>query len=267
MNTERVIKSWILLVLIVSFFNAKAQGNKAFKSLNDSKEWHLKFNDEGTKNWKSKWFLDGLRANLVNTDKGLVFSAGEVEWDDACHAVLWTKETFKGDIKIEYDYTRTDARTKWVNILYIQATGVAPYSKDISKWNDKRTIPSMRTYFNNMEALHISYAAFGADNKGKENDYVKARRYPNLPGEEFQTATKIAPVYYRTGLFIPGETYKITVIKTRRQLFFYVKGKHAPKLFSWMLPKDKAVIEGRIGLRHMYTRSARYKNFKIYTKE
>ena len=42
-----------------------------------------------------------------------------------------------GDVKIEYDYTRTDHETRCVNILYIQATGDEEdvYEKDISKWS------------------------------------------------------------------------------------------------------------------------------------
>ena len=38
-------------------------------------------------------------------------------------------------MKIEYDYTRTDARIVWVTILYILATGVDKehYDKGITK--------------------------------------------------------------------------------------------------------------------------------------
>ena len=51
--------------------------------------------------------------------------AGPVPRENASHAVLWTKQSFAGDVKIEYEYTRTDDANQYVNILYIQATGSA----------------------------------------------------------------------------------------------------------------------------------------------
>ncbi|NOY95532.1 MAG: DUF1961 family protein [Chlorobi bacterium] len=238
-----------------------------FEKLNRLKEWHLEFKDNCTRNWKSKWFLDGLRAEVTNTKDGMVFSAGSVDGDDACHAVLWTKDSFKGDIKIEYQYTRTDTRTKRVNILYIQATGtgIGPYSKDISEWNNLRIIPYMKTYYQNMNALHISYAAYGNDGPG-HIDYIRARKYPVVPGQKFSTTTEIPPASFDTGLFVPGVSYKITVIKTNKKLYFKVEGQGVSKLFSWDITNFPPVTGGRVGLRHMYTRSAMYKGFKVYTK-
>jgi hypothetical protein len=255
------------MVLFSIILQGQDVDNGDFEIINQSREWYLKFNDDCTENWQSKWFLDGLRAEVKNTKEGMVFSAGAVEGDDACHAVLWTKDSFKGDVKIEYNYTRTDTRTSWVNILYIQAIGVDPFSNDISEWNDLRIIPSMNTYFMNMKALHISYAAYNRNNSDEKNDYVRARRYPVLPGQDFSTTTEIPTASFKTGLFNPGETYRITVIKTDEKLYFKVDGKNDSKLFSWNLTSSHPVLEGRIGLRHMYTRSARYKNFIIYIKK
>jgi hypothetical protein len=118
-----------------------------------------------------------------------------------------------------------------------------------------------------MEALHISYAAYDRDNTDLSNDYVRVRKYPSLPGQSFSKTTEIPPTSFKTGLFNPGETYKITVIKTGRKLYFKVEGKEDSKLFSWDLSESQTVSEGRIGLRHMYTRSARYKDFKVYSKK
>lgn len=256
---------FLFAYLFVVSLHAQQQTN-LFNKLNDTKNWQLSFDDSGTKNWQKHWFLDGLRANLKNTKDGMVFSAGTVNKDDSCHAVLWTKKSFKGAVKIEYDYTRTDARTVWVNILYIQATGhgKGPYAKDISEWNDMRIIPSMRNYFDNMNALQISYAAFRGDNTDPEEDYMRLRKYPRKEGENFQKYTEVPSAYFNTGLYKPGETYHITVIKTKDNVFFKVAVKNVEKLFSWSSEKIEGVTEGRIGLRHMYTRSARYKNFKIY---
>lgn len=257
----------ILMMLCSTLLQGQDIHNNDFEILNQSTDWQLEFNDHCSGDWHSNWFLDGLRAEIENTKDGMVFSAGPVEGDHACHAVLWTKDSFEGDVKIEYNYTRTDTRTIWVNILYIQATGVDPNPSDISEWNDLRIIPFMSTYFMNMKTLHISYAAFNRDNPDGKNDYIRARRYPLTPGENFGTTTEIPPSSFRTGLFIPGETYKITVIKTNDKLYFKVEGQNDSKLFSWDLKDSPPVTEGRIGLRHMFTRSARYKDFKIYTKK
>ena len=116
---------------------------KMFDDLSNA-EWKNKFYDPCTGNWHEKWFLDGLRATVDNTPKGMVFSAGPLAGDFSCHAVLWTKDSFTGDIKIEYDYTKIDTtHDSEVNILYIQATGIGkePYLKDISKWSELREIP------------------------------------------------------------------------------------------------------------------------------
>ena len=54
--------------------------------------------------------------------------------------------------------------------------------------------------------------------------------------------------------------------KTDSLICFQVKGKNTSKLFSWDTSHLPPVKEGRIGLRHMYTRSAIYKDFKVHEK-
>jgi len=238
-----------------------------FDELNASLDWKLQFADPCTNDWHTHWFLDGQQAKVENSEKGMNFSAGGVNRDDAHHAVLWTHQSFKGDVKIEYQYRRTDSQLINVNILYIQATGIGtiPYAKDISKWNHLREVPKMSTYFNNMNALHISYAPFETVNDDPDADYIRVRKYP-ATGEITFRDTEVPPSFDRTGLFHPDESYQITVIKTGSQLFFHVKGRSKERLFSWHLESSHGVSEGRIGLRHMYTRAANYGNFKVSVK-
>ena len=54
--------------------------------------WKEVLFDSGSENWRRNWFLDGKKAELNNTDKGLDFFAGPTFKDDSCHAVLWTKD-------------------------------------------------------------------------------------------------------------------------------------------------------------------------------
>lgn len=69
------------------------------------------------------WTLDGEQATIRHSAAGMDFRAGPTWKDDACHAVLRTRESFAGDLKIEYEYTRTDDAQLAVTILYVQATG------------------------------------------------------------------------------------------------------------------------------------------------
>jgi hypothetical protein len=221
-----------LLLLLPCFSIGQDKDNSDFESLNNSNKWELKFEDNCTENWQYNWHLDGLIAKVENTPKGMHLQAGPEFGNDAHHMVLWTKQTFAGDVKIEFEYTRTDSATKAVNILYIQATGKGEgdYVEDIFKWNDLRTIPSMGTYFNNMKTLHISFAAF--PNNEETQDYIRVRRYPVTTDKGFKQL-EVEPTYFDTGLFKTGITYKITVIKNNKNLFFRVEGDGLSKLYSW----------------------------------
>lgn len=252
--------------LVIFFFVSCASEQKSdFEELSNSSDWSLEFEDPCTENWASNWFLDGLVAKVEQSDKGMNLIAGPVNENDAHHTVLWTKQSFAGNIKIEYNYTRTDDQVVNVHILYIQATGIGKdgFDADISKWNKFREVPAMSKYFNYMNALHISYAAFDLVNDDPEADYIRIRQYPATEEVPFND-TEILPAYFNTGLFLPGETYKITVIKTGSKLLMNVKGNEMEKLFTWHLPDENPITEGRIGLRHMYTRSAIYSDFKVF---
>lgn len=236
--------------------------NEAFKNLLEH-EWQQVFFDSGTDDWRKSWFLDGECAEVKNTKAGMIFSGGPIADDHASHAVLWTNDIFDGDIKIEFDFTRLDTINQCVNILYVQASGKgnSPYVEDISKWSGLRQIPYMNTYFDNMDLLHISYAAFRMKNNDP-SDYVRARRYPRLSDKPFDT-TNLPPDSFNTGLFQPGIEYHFTFIKTGKDLFFEVKNADVKKLFHWPLQGVKELKAGRVGIRHMWTRCSRYSNISI----
>jgi hypothetical protein len=152
----------------------------------------------------------------------MTLTAGPEFKNDAHHMVLWTKQSFEGDLKIDYDYTRLDEETRCVTILYIQATGSGkdPYAADISKWGELRKVPSMRSYFDNMNTYHISYAAF--PNSGKERkSYIRGRRY--MPHKTGLKGTDLEPDFFPEGLFATGVKHHITVIKKDRDLFMRVE--------------------------------------------
>jgi hypothetical protein len=225
-------------------------------------EWNQLFFDDCIGDWREKWFLDGEIGSVETSTNGLQLTAGPQFRNDAHHMVLWTKDSFEGDLKIEFDYTRLDFETRCVNILYIQATGsgIGPYAKDISEWNELRRIPAMKMYFNHMNLYHISFAAFPNDEDATQ--YIRGRRYMPTAGKGLE-GTDLMPDYFPEGLFEPGVKHHITVIKQGTDLFMRIENERQVYHCRMSNPGLPPVTEGRIGLRHMFTRSARYRNFRI----
>jgi len=241
----------------------KADEN-AFKAAAGGK-WKPVFEDSCTGSWQDRWFLDGLVGKVSTGPDGMVLTAGPEFKNDAHHMVLWTKQEFAGDLKIEFDYTRLDDETRCVNILYIQATGSGeePYVTDITKWNELRSVPAMRTYFDHMHTYHISYAAF--PNNEDTTSYIRARRYmPNASGLD---GTELDPDYFPLGLFRKDVPHKITVIKKERNIFIKVENPEQVYYCHMVNKSLPPVTEGRIGLRHMFTRSSQYSNFRVSVPE
>jgi hypothetical protein len=220
-------------------------------------QWREIFSDSGSDDWKQRWFLDGEVGTVKTTPEGMVLTAGPEFKNDAHHMVLWTKESFTGDVKIEYEYTRLDESAKVaVTILYIQATGSGkrPYHKDITQWNVLRKVPTMSTYFNHMHTYHISYAAL-------PEPYIRGRRY--VPEKDGLKGSELKPDYFPEALFKTGVTHKITVVKKVRDLFLRVENAEQTFYGHMANPNLPEITEGRIGLRHMFTRSARYSDFRV----
>ncbi|MDA7641005.1 DUF1961 family protein [Opitutaceae bacterium] len=183
--------------------------------------WREHFSDTCTGDWNQQWFLDGEVGKVATGPEGMELTAGPEFKNDAHHMVLWTKESFEGDLKIEYDYTRLDSETNCVNIFYIQATGSgeAPFVKDITEWSELRRVPAMRMYFDHMNTYHISYAAFPNDEDTTQ--YIRARRYmPNATGLE---GSDLEPDYFPEDLFKTGVPHKITVIKRDQEILMRIQ--------------------------------------------
>lgn len=229
--------------------------------------WHAVFDSTTSQNWSDDWFVEGERAVVEPVPGGFVFSAGDELNDPASHAVLWSKASYSGDIKVEYDYTRLDTMTDVtsVNILYLLATGLGEPDtpSNIFLSRSHRRVSWMKAYFLGMNLLHISYAATGPD----RSHYVSARRYPARSKRSFDQDTQIQPVYENVDLFKPGSAYHITATKQASTLSLMVEDGDTGTEFSWDTSTFAPVTHGRVGLRHMWGRSSRYQNFKIFVKD
>lgn len=261
---KSLIRTTAILVAscLTSPLMADPAQDKAAYELAAAADWKEVFSDPCTGDWRERWFRDGEVGTVETAPEGMTLTAGPEFKNEAHHMVLWTKQSFEGDLRIEYDYTRTDNETRCVNILYIQATGSgkAPYARDISQWNELRKVPAMATYFDHMHAYHISYAAF--PNSGENRvSYIRARRY--LPEGKGLKGTELAPDYEPQGFFAQGVPHHITVIKKDRDLFMCIENTEQVRYFHLMNKELPAITDGRVGLRHMFTRSACYQNFQI----
>lgn len=220
--------------------------------------WETVFSDDCTMDWNANWLLDGKIGHVENSSRGMAIYTGPQEKNSAHDVVLWTRKSFSGDIMIEYDYTRIDNRDKSVNIIYIQATGSGEgkYTKNIFDWNQWREVPAMEVYYNNMNTLHISYAAFT-----EAGDYIRARRYrPDL--KQKMEGTELGATF-NTGFFDPDVKHHITIIKKGYDLYMKVSNAQKSVLYKWNYQNHPEILEGPVGLRHKCVSASVYKNFLV----
>jgi hypothetical protein len=248
--------------------NENRQSSAFFDQLTQSSSWKPVYKSKSNA-WGRHWFLDGKRGRVLATKNGFELHAGGEAFNDADHVVLWTKETYQYPVMIRFNYTRLDTVSQMVNILYLLASGEGSeaYPEDLRAWADKRTVPTMSLYHDHTNAYHISFAAFDMKNTDPTQDYVRARRY--LPELKGITGSMLKPDYAETGLFQTGRTYRITVVCADQNLMMEVTSldKDSPKhYFTWDTSQAPPLTSGRIGLRHMFTRSARYEDLIIYQK-
>lgn len=232
------------------------QNQQDFNEHYHQESWREVFFEPGYIDWYQQWFLDGKKSVIKNDmDKMTIDTMKD------CYAVLWTKDSFNGNLKIEYDFLRADDNPNGVNILYIQATGHERkgYGKDISKWSKKRTNAYMSDYYAHMHTYHLSYAA-------SKEDYIRGRRYlPDqwLPDKAKLWGTAIKGESKHVGIFGDKQWVHVTVIKYVKEL--YVQFQHPNKtVYLHLKNTDKpAIEEDRIGLRLMPKRISYFKNFRV----
>ncbi|MCM8531780.1 MAG: DUF1961 family protein [Lentisphaeraceae bacterium] len=260
-----IFKIYFYCILLAGYIGAEdKQAHEKFAEQN-SKNWQMVFLDPMVSNWQEKWFLDGQFAKVSNSGKYLCLNTESTETNERVFGVLWTKKSFKGDIRIEYDFKNVNKHFKGVNIIYIQATGDGQkdHQEDISKWSDKRTKAIMSNYFLNMHSYHISYAAFGNKPDVEYKDYVRGRRY--LPeANQSMKNTKMKGEYVDTGLFKDQQWIHVTIIKNAKELWVEFKHPNKTLLCNFKNETNPSIEKGRIGLRLMPKRVSHFKNFKVF---
>ena len=259
----------LLLLSLVSSCSPEERENSTPTSKDTTMD--VLFNDPMLSNWQENWFLDGEKATLEHRDGGLFYSGGTVTKSmdpveyHAHHAVLWTKQEFEGDIRISYHWTPVDRDGPGAILLYVQAQGIGvdPYDRDISKWNEMRRIPAMDKYFKNMNLISLSI---------REN--IRCKRYPwfDSAGNPYDAGGLVEPMVEYKEQLVPGKTYQIIVEKRNPMLSYKIIDTttgEATISHTWDTSKIddrydvKQITNGRIGIRHMATKQAIYKDFKV----
>ena len=229
------------------------------------------FEDDMTENWQDNWFLDGKEGEIRNNEEGLFLAGGPVtKWVDrelyhAHHVVLWTKQVFEGDIRIQYEMTRNDEPdTRSTTLLYIQAQGIGTpeFPNDISEYNAYREEPGMDRYFNTMDLLSLSF-------RGE----LRLKRYPwrHDDGSELSKKPLIEPMGLWNGIQI-GPWYHVDVTKKGTSLRALVTEMETGTVIidqTWDTRdvdpelEPQLITKGRIGIRHMASKKLTYRNVSV----
>lgn len=242
----------------------------ACASLRQAPEREVLFEDSMAENWEAQWFLDGKKATLEHRDGGLAFITEESGFNknenraafDAQHAVLWTRESFEGDIRITYKYTRLPGCT-WQKLIYVQAQGVGgPFDADIYAWKDRREVAVMSEYFNHMDLIGLSL-----------RNEVRCKRYPwnDLDGNDLED--EFLPRAEIDGWPI-GHELDVVLEKRRESLYLRITDTVTGEAIvdhRWSLTDPrvlddhdpKFVTEGRIGIRQMGGHKLWMRDFKV----
>lgn len=86
-----------------------------------------------------------------------------------------------------------------------------------------------------------------------------------MPHRTGLKGTAMTPDYRFDSLFATGVKHHITVLNCDRDLHLRIENPDGVRYCHLHNGKLPVVTEGRIGLRHMFTRSARYRNFRVST--
>ena len=228
------------------------------------------FEDPMTADWQDHWFLDGQNAVLQHRDGGLDFITTASEVDkrvdraafDAQHAVLWTRQEFKGDIRITYTFTKLPD-CSWQKLIYVQARGIGtpPYVEDIHAWRDQREVARMDKYFNYMDLIGLSL-----------RDQIRCKRYPWSDVERgIDFENEFLPRGENKGMDI-GRAYHVLVEKRKESILLRITDAETGDAVvdhTWDLTQNlegrdpRFVDEGRIGLRLMGGFKLNFRDFKV----
>lgn len=130
--------------------------------------------DAGTGRWSDHWLLFGdpdRGITVTNGTDGMTLRAGDGTDPRKDHAVLWTRATFAGDLRIEYDYMVLDRYSTPLTeggycsavLIHSRVTSSSTLPADIANWSaeQRNTDTSGRALNAVMDGLQLNYAFVG----------------------------------------------------------------------------------------------------------
>jgi hypothetical protein len=119
-----------------------------------------------------------------------------------------------------------------------------------------------------MNLLHVSYAAGGRDARDATENYLRVRAYEprrlDSSKSKMTSFLNFKPIIWDTGMFLPGETYKVTAIRRKTDFLFKIRGDNKERVYQFDITGVRN-LSGAMGFRQMWERKSTYKNIKIYT--
>lgn len=227
--------------------------------------WRLAFSDNGTGRWSDDWVLFGNpeRISVTNGPDGMTFRAGDGTDANADHAILWSKRSFSGDLRVEWDYTVLDRYSSTIPpngycsalMLYSSGAGTFGLPTELLAWPQqaRQADTSGRYFHERTRGLQLNYAFVG-DPRGNR---FRIRANPGyLLGTESD----------ETDFFRPGASYHVAVEKTGAVVGVKVAELSSGREFSTTFadPLLQNYSSGRIGLRNMNRRESRYAKVRVY---
>jgi hypothetical protein len=209
--------------------------------------WKLVHENATGAGWQDLWSQDGP-STLEPQEGGLLFHS-----DKDQHDVIWLKPPVEGDVRIEYDFLPYES-PGGTAILFIQATGEERgiYVRDILEWSDVRSGGDYDLYKSHMNYVSVSYT-----NPQDEVRFRQSLGFYLL--ERYEDADEV---------FERDAEHHICATKVGRRVSFEVTNKDSgeTRTCEAEMRPEPAVTEGRIGLRLMNGRKARFSNFNVYTR-
>jgi hypothetical protein len=227
-------------------------------------DWREAFVADHKRDWRAEWFLFGDPSRGItvsNSAAGLTLRAGDGSDPRRDHAVLWSKRTFTGDVRIEYDVTVLDGyaspppKISYCSALLVHAQGATNYPSDLAAWTAAQANADTSGNFvnTNTRGLQLNYAFVG-DVRGN-----RLRLRVN-PGYALAGQSDI------TTLFRQGQTCHVSATKAGALLTVHVTDGKATFSHTFTDAGLAAHGSGRIGLRNMNRREARYANLRVYER-
>lgn len=251
-----------VLVCLALGIAAVTFGNQAIPA---HQNWDLVWTDSGAENWSEDWLLFGSpdRISVTNSPGGMTLRAGDGTDAKADHAILWSRRSFAGDLRVEWDYTVLDRYSSVVPpggycsalLLYGHGIGSAEAPADLLAWSPqaRQADTSGRTMSETTSGLQLNYAFVG-DPRGNR---VRLRVNPGY---------RLGAESAETDFFEVGVPYHVAIEKHQATLSITVTESRSSRVFSTRFddPLLHQHSNGRIGFRNMNRRESVYANIRVY---